>query len=443
MSLGRPQRDFAADFARQVGKAGGFLARISGARMLPPSMSEHDPTRHPARGPKPPHAPARAVKTPNSGNLADGTSSLPGPRRLLRVATIALAALAGSLAPELAEASPGADGTRNLSMGNATRGSSTGTDAALINPAGMSYSQQFEIEPLYQFNLQTRTHGLGVFVMDSLNSPRLALGLGYVFMHGTPVIRYDDDVGERQSLELVHFGHEVSGVLSVTAIKNWLFIGFKPKWQYVSLRYLDDTGTAIDYKPKHNAFGLDVALAINLLDWAKIAVVGYNLFGPNKPARGDDTSEGELSGIAIGDPPNLNTANLRRLADYQRSLGHGLAIFPLHNPNFSLNVDATYDFTSYWTADDKFTRITVNAGGEFIAGPVPIRVGGWWDSRGRGSADDRGYVSAGLGFIKPARLGGVGVDFGVGFAQQVTGAERVKLDTILSVNLGIRIRPDL
>ncbi len=403
-------------------------------------MSDQDRTRY--GGPSP--EPSVASQRPNSTDSVRGARSLPRPRRLLRVASVALAALAGLAAPGLAEASPAVDGTRNLSMGNATRGSSTGTDAAIINPAGIAYSQQFEIEPVYQFNLQTRMHGLGVFVSDSLNSPRIALALGYVFMRGTPRIRYDDPVGERSSLELVHFGHEVAGVLAVTAVRNWLYIGIKPKWQYVSMRYLDDSGTAVDFLPKHNAFGLDASVALNLLDWAKIAVVGYNLFGPNPPARGDDTGEAELSGVETADPANLNTENLRRISDYPRSLGHGLAVFPLRNPNFSLNVDATYDFTSYWTEDDKYTRITVNGGGEFIAGPVPIRVGGWWDSRGRGDADDRGYVTAGLGFIRPAQLGGVGVDFGVGFAQQVTGASRpTQLDTVISLNLGLRLRPDL
>jgi hypothetical protein len=359
-----------------------------------------------------------------------------------RWAALGLAALASSALPSMAEASPGADGTRNLSMGNATRGSSAGTDAALINPAGLSYTQQFEIEPLYQFNLQTRTHGLGIFISDSLNSPRIALALGYVFMRGTPRIRYDDLTGEREALELVHFGHEVSGVLSVTAVKNWLYIGIKPKWQYISLRYLDDEGQARNYMPKHNAFGLDASIAINLLDWAKLAVVGYNLFGPNPPARTDDPVE-EITGLEVDDDPRFNDTNVSRVSDYPRSLGHGLAVFPLRTPNFSLNVDATYDFTSYRDTQNKWTRITVNAGGEFVAGPVPIRLGGWWDSRGRGGADDRGYVTAGLGFIRPAQLGGVGVDVGVGFAQQVTGSIPRELDTILSINIGIRLRPDL
>lgn len=415
--------------------------------MLARSMSDHDPILHEARAQSSAREPSAVADRPSHAVMAgDGierTKPLPSPRRLLRVAIAAASLAAIAAAPAVAQASPGVDGTRNLSMGNATRGSSTGTDAAIINPAGLSYAQQFEIEPVYQFNLQTGIHGLGVFVSDSLNSPRFALGLGYVFMRGTPRIRYDDDTNERESLELVHFGHEVSGVLSVAAVRNWLFIGLKPKWQYVSLRYLNENGAALNYAPKHNAFGLDAAIAINFLDWAKFAVVGYNLFGPNPPARGDDTSVAELDGIATAEDPNFNTENLRRISDYPRSLGHGLAIYPTRSPNFSLNLDATYDFTSYWTEDEKHTRITVNAGGEFVVGPVPIRLGGWWDSRGRGNVDDRGYVSGGVGFIKPAQLGGVGVDFGVGFAQQVAGSQRPQLDTLISVNIGIRLQPDL
>lgn len=340
-----------------------------------------------------------------------------------------------------ADASPGVDGTRNLSMGNATRGSSAGTNAAIINPAGLSYTQQFAIEPVYQYDVQTRTHGLGVFVTDSLNTPRLALGLGYVFMRGSPNLLYDGSAGERETLSMVHFGHEVSGSLSVVAVKNWLYIGLKPKWQYTSLRYLDDEGVARDFAPKLNAFGLDAAIAINFLDYVHFAVVGYNLVGPSNPAWTDPAAV-ELEGVATADDLNANPENLRRVSDYPRMVSHGLAVFPLRHPNFSLNLDATYDFSSYW-AQDKWTRITVNAGGEFVAGPVPIRVGGWWDRRGPGGADDRGYVTAGLGFIKPAQLGGVGVDVGAGFAQQVTGADRVKLDTVFSINVGIRLRPDL
>jgi hypothetical protein len=344
--------------------------------------------------------------------------------------------------PGSAEASPGVDGTRNLSMGNATRGSSAGTQAALINPAGLMYGQQFAIEGMYQYNVQTRTHGMGVFISDSLNTPRIALALGYVFMRGDPQLRFTDALGDRRTLGLVHYGHEVSGVVSVAVVKNWLYLGIKPKWQYSSLRYLDDDRKVHDFRRKLNAFGLDVAVAVNLLDWVKFAVVGYNLTGPADPAW-TETKAVELTGIAVdADDPAINTTGIRRLSDYPRSLGHGLAVFPLHRPDFSLNLDATYDFTSYWN-QDKYTRITVNGGAEFVAGPVPIRVGGWWDSRGRGGTDDRGYVSAGLGYFLAPKVGSVGVDISAGVAQQVAGSPRAQLDTVIGINIGIRLHPDL
>lgn len=376
------------------------------------------------------------------------TTSSRFPVQTLGTGALSLLAFAGALglgglgpAAATAHASPAIDGTRNLSMGNATRGSSGGTNAAIINPAGISYWQQFAIEPIYQYDVQRRTHGMGVFIADSLNTPRFALALGYVFLRGDPNLIYND-LGERQQLSLVHFGHEVSGVLSVTAVPNWLYIGIKPKWQYISLRYLDADGTAQDFNPKHNAFGLDASIAINLLDYVRVAVVGYNLVGARPPAWTEDGAI-ELEGVDTDVLPSFNPEGIRRISDYPLSVGHGVAVFPLRSPNFSLNVDATYDFTSYWESDDKHTRVTVNAGGEFVAGPVPIRVGGWWDGRGPGGGDDRGYVSAGLGFIKPAPLGGVGVDVGAGFAQQVTGSSQTKLDTIFSFNIGIRMRPDL
>lgn len=360
-----------------------------------------------------------------------------------RIRSISFAILAlGLCVPALAEASPGVDGTRNLSMGNATRGSSAGTQAAIINPAGLMYGQQFAIEGMYQYDAQRRTHGMGVFISDSLNTPRIALSLGYVFMRGDPKLLYTDSLGDRRELGLVHFGHEVSGTLGIAAVKNWLYFGIKPKWQYSSLRYLDDEKQVHDFRPKLNAFGLDLALAINLLDWAKLAVVGYNLVGAAAPAYTED-EDVELENVAVdATDAAINTTNVRRLSDYPRSLGHGLAIFPLRKPDFSINVDATYDFTSYWN-QDKYTRITVNGGIEYVAGPVPIRVGGWWDSRGRGTVDDRGYVAAGLGFFLPPKVGGVGVDFAAGFAQQVAGSPRAQLDTIIGINIGLRLNPDL
>jgi hypothetical protein len=347
---------------------------------------------------------------------------------------------AGALVPlGEAMASPGLEGTRNLSMGDSTRASSSGTDAVLINPAALSFTQQFEIEPLYQISVRDRTHGLGVFFSDSLNNPHFALAIGYAFMKGGPQIGYTNADGESDQLKLEHFGHEVGGVLSITAVRNWLYFGLKPKWQYTSLRYLDDDGSVHNARDKLNAFGLDLAMGINLLNYVRLTVVAENLTGNNKPAWTEDDPI-ELEGIAVEDGSELDFDNVRRVSDYPLTLSHGVAVFPLATPDFSINFDGTYDFTSF-RDQEKHTRMKFGGSGEFILKVVPIRVGGYWDGRGKGKSDDRGYVSAGTGFIKPAQLGGVGVDLGVGFSQQVTGPG--PLDTIIGVNIGIRLRPDL
>ncbi len=169
------------------------------------------------------------------------------------------------------------------------------------------------------------------------------------------------------------------------------------------------------------------------LDRTVLTVVGVVSSGG-----GGETS---LEGVAIlpGTEQDTNISAVRRLSDYPRMLSHGLAVFPTANPGFSLNFDGQYDFTSY--KDEDHVRLVFGGSGEFVAGPVPIRLGGFWDGRGKDPGDDRGYVTGGLGFIRPAQVGGAGVDVGVGVRQQVTGDQ--PLDTYIGVNIGLRLHPDL
>lgn len=343
----------------------------------------------------------------------------------------------GTLAPAVAQASPGVDGTRNLAMGDRTRASASGTNAALTNPAHMSFSQQFAIEPLYQLKLQNRTSGVGILVMDSLNNPRFALGLGYLFMRGTPQVEFTNSAGEEDTLELVHYGHEVLGAISVVVVKQWLAIGIKPKYQYTSLRYRDDQGVAHNAHDKLNAFGLDTAVSLNLAGWVQLAVVGYNLLGSHDPAFVSD-SDKDLAQMDV-DVDTFDRGTVSRLSDYPLMLGHGLAVFPLNHPDLSLNFDGTYDFTSFRN-NDKHTRLTYGGSIEWVIAGVPLRFGSYWDSRDRGKDDDRVFVAGGIGYIKPAKLGGIGVDLGFGFSQQVAGP---RPETILGLNIGLRIHPDL
>jgi hypothetical protein len=347
----------------------------------------------------------------------------------------AFAFLWGALAPATAEASPAVEGTRNLSMG-AVRSSSFGTNAAIVNPSNMGFAQLFSVEPMYQLDLKARTHGLGVVIMDSLINARISVGLGYMFMRGTPRVSFQTVGGEDRRLGLSRFGHEAFGSIGVMVVKNWLALGLKPKYQYVSLRYRDDVGLARDAHDKLSAFGLDASATVNFAGWAAVSFIGNNLTGNHSPAYTDER-ELELEDVGAVEG-TIDPGNLPEVSEYPLTFEHGLAVFPLHHPDFSLNFDGIYDFSTYRFEDHN--RMLFGGSAEYVVGPVPLRFGTLWDGRGKGGDDDRIYVSGGVGFVRPAKLGGIGVDAGFGFRQQVSGPG---LDTFLGFNLGIRIHPDL
>ena len=363
---------------------------------------------------------------------------------------LAMLGLAGGLMglPAVAQAHPGVEGTRNLSLGSVARSSSFGTNAALINPSNMPFVQSFQVEPLYQVGIQGRRHGLGFVIMDSLNNARVSIGLGYLVMRGSPTVSFtsDDPVrvpadGEtslQRDLELVHVAHETFGAVAVSVVKGWLSVGLKPKYQFSSLRYRDTAGVAHDANKRLSTFGLDTSITLNFKGWAAISAIGTNLVGNHRPAF---TSERELN-IAGAAEGSIDTRTVSPISDFPLTFEHGLSVFPLHTPDFSLNFDGVYDFTTY--KHEKHTRTVLGGSAEFVLGPVPLRFGTQWDGRGKSSNDDRIYVAGGLGYIRPPKDGGVGVDIGAGVRQQVTGPGLGgQLETVISVNLGLRIRPNL
>lgn len=355
----------------------------------------------------------------------------------MRAISSSIALAAGLLVASTASASPAVDGTRNLSLGNVSRGSSYGTNAVLANPSNMSFSGTFAIEPLYQLQLKSRTSGVGIIVMDSLNNARVSLGLGYLFMRGRPQLRYTDpSTSEDRDFELSRFGHEALVAISVSIIKQWLAVGVKPKYQYASLRYRDNSGAARNAAEKLSAFGLDASLTANLAGFAALAVVGTNLTGNNDPAFTDERDV-TLEETDV-DTTNMRYTSLSELSEYPLGMAWGVSIFPLRKTDFSINADGYYDFSSF--RFEKATRQVYGGSAEFVAGPVPLRFGTTWDSRGKGKEDDRVFISGGVAYVRPAPMGGVGVDVGFGFSQQVTGPLR---DTVIGFNLGLRIHPDL
>ncbi|MCH9688745.1 MAG: hypothetical protein K0V04_45355 [Deltaproteobacteria bacterium] len=369
-----------------------------------------------------------------------------------RLATLGLLVGTWMGAPALASAHPGVEGTRNLSLGSVARSSSFGTNAALINPSNMPFSQTFAIEPIYQLGIRDRRHGIGFVVMDSLNNPRISVGLGYLLMRGSPTVSFtptgDDPIrqptdGETVSardLELVHIAHETFAALSITVVKQWVAIGIKPKYQFSSLRFRDDEGVARDAHERLNTFGLDTSATVNLGGWAAASLLVNNVVGNHPPAFADNR---ELNlEAANAEPGTIDHGTVSQLSDYPFTVEHGLSAFPLRHPDFSINFDGIYDWSSYQSQD--YVRLQYGGSAEFVVGPVPLRFGTRWDGRGRGSEDDRVYVAGGVGYVKQAKLGGVGIDLGFGFRQQVSGPGLGgQSETVLSFNLGLRLRPDL
>jgi len=339
--------------------------------------------------------------------------------------------------PRSAEAAPSVDGVRNLGMAGVARASSFGSNAALINPSNMSMSGAFSIEPTYQLGIQSLTHGLGIVTGDSLVNPRVAVAMGYIFTNGSPKISfYDLDRDEDREFELSLYGHEAFLAISVMPVLKWIAIALKAKYQYSSLRYRDENGTAQNAQPKLNAFGLDASVTVNFKGWAAIAVTGDNLTGNYDPAYTDDRDI-DLDDLPVA-PGTIKYDTLSEVSGYPLLLGHGLAVFPLHNQRFSINFDGTYDFTTYRFED--YTRLTYGGSAEFVAGPVPLRFGAFWDSRGRGSEDDRVFIAGGIAYQRVPKTGAVGVDAGFGFRQQVMGPQK---ETVIGFNVGILLRPDL
>ena len=360
---------------------------------------------------------------------------MPAPRRPVLPCSRLLAAASVFTAlaiPSQAAAAPGLDGTRNLGMGGASRASATGSGAMLVNPANMGFTRQFLIDPVYQAQLENNTHGVGILAMDSLMNPRVAVGIGYIATLGVPKVRFEDDRGGDHQLELFHMAHEVALPVAVNAVPGWLAFGLRPKFLQTSLKFVDGSGDGHDAKKERLAFGLDLAMSVSIKQYINVAVVGQNLVGPAPPVLGLT-----LDPYVVA-PMTLTRDQVSLLSDFPRTLAHGLAVFPTRSSGFSLNFDGLYDFTSY-RHQDKFARKVFSGGAEYtIKQVVALRLGGYWDSRGRGRPDDRGFIAAGLGFVRPAPKGAIGFDLGVGFSRQITGPNP---ETRLAVNLGIRINP--
>ncbi|HEY0134145.1 MAG TPA: hypothetical protein VGB85_08695 [Nannocystis sp.] len=360
---------------------------------------------------------------------------VPRPACFARVLALVAVCLAVVI-PSRASANPGLAGTRHLGMGGASRASTRGAGAMLVNPANLGFTRQFEIEPAYQGNIESNTHGAGILVMDSLLNERLALGLGYVATIGAPRVSFATDTGDTQKLKLVHTAHEVSLPIAINVALGWLAFGVRPKFQYSAMRFEDAEGVRRDARAEQTKFGLDLALTFSARQWVNISVIGQNISGQNVPATTLDLAPYSF------DLTTLDRSRVSPVSDYARTLAHGIAVFPTRKPTFSINFDGVYDFTSFrygFKDEDKYTRKLFAGGVEYsIRDVVPLRIGGFYDSRGRGKTDDRGYIALGVGYFRAAPKGAAGFNLGVGVSRQITGPSP---ETLIAVSLGILLNP--
>jgi hypothetical protein len=344
-------------------------------------------------------------------------------------------AIASASVARPAAAAPEAWGTRNLSLGDAYRASASGPSAYLgDNAAGMSSTRMLAFEPVYQVGLARSSHSFGVVAMDSMNSGRIALGLGYLALMGAPQLRYADEGGAAQALTMARRGHELGLGLAVNVIRGWLSLGIRTKYQNLSLRYEGADGALHDAAPRLNAFGVDLSAHLNLFGYVSVAVIGTNLSGVKRPdfteARPLDLRHVEA---AAG---SLDLRELSRVSEYPRGFAHAVSVFPLRRRIFSVNLDGAYDFTSY--RDQEHTRLRYAASSEVYVGKVVLRAGGGWDRRGPGRADDRAHVAGGVALMLSPTTGRTGLDVGVGFLREVVSPAP---ETYLGVNVGLRFDP--
>ena len=107
-------------------------------------------------------------------------------------------------------------------------------------------------------------------------------------------------------------------------------------------------------------------------------------------------------------------------------------------PDFSINADGFYDFSSF-----RFEKADASGYGgsaEFVAGPVPLRFATTWDSRGKGKAEDRVFVAGGVAYGRPAPVGGGRRAIRL---RLLAAGKGPRADTVIGFKLGLRIHPEL
>ncbi len=297
-----------------------------------------------------------------------------------RIIVVALS-LALWLAPSAAFAQWDLVGVRALGQGEAMRATATGSEALILNPAGMSLVKQYVIEGIYGFKVEDLGHHVNVSVVDSVTS-RVAAGLFYTFIYSEPKVGFHWAGGEQLPERWKREGHAAGLSLSLS-LGDKFMIGLTTKYLHFDTTAPLPKGTSpgsLDFDHV-NGVTFDVGFIVRLGDKFNIGAVGYNLWDHGREA--------------------------------PISMGIGLAYVPL--PVLSINFDTVVNFTGYKTLHvdsidpskiklDNKVSARLGPGIEWkIANKVPVRVGYVFDSALNGQ-----YITMGIGYSSQS----FGIDLG-------------------------------
>jgi hypothetical protein len=289
------------------------------------------------------------------------------------VVALLLVALVG--ASRTARGQADVPGARAVGMGEAMRAVSSGAEAPLLNPAGMSLARQYVIEGMYGFRVESLGHQAHVSVVDSVTA-RLAAGLFYTFIYETPKLGFKWAGGQVDSTTITRTGHAAGLSLSYP-LGDRFILGATVKYLH-----LDTTAplppmtvpSQITMDTVNNVT-FDFGLIVRLGDKFNIGLTGMNLW--------DHGSR---------ESPLL--------------LGIGLAYVPVRV--LTLAFDTVINFTGYqsYKLDPVTGKVSLDGrvaarlgpGLEWlIANKVPVRGGVVYDSGLPAT-----YVTVGVGYLSPS-----------------------------------------
>ena len=257
--------------------------------------------------------------------------------------------LTGLFAASPAYAAEGFVGTRSLGMGETLRGAATAGTGPLLNPSGMSLTQQYNIEADYFFARNGDNNYLHASIVDSTSGYKVAGGLYYTY-------HSDNPTGSSGH------GHEVGLALSLP-FGEAVAIG-------ATAKYFRLSGDQVSLAGETGGFTYDVGVTLRPAKVFSLGVVGYNLHDLNV-------------GVA---PQAIGYGAVLEAADF-----------------LVIAVDGVTNLTADPPLPRKGTR--ASAGVElFLAKKVALRAGGGYDG-----ITQNGFFTAGLSAVSEAGA----LDFGL------------------------------